>query len=259
MNWFRLASCLVSLVALASPATAQVLEVSGATTVQKRVLEPGAEALKGATGIQLKIYGPGTGKGLLALIEGKVTVAAAGEALEDAVSSARQAAAESQKQVIVPANLVYHQVTSDNIVVAVHASNPVKSLSKAQIKDIMTGKVRNWSEVGGPNLPIKVYAAAHGQAVRNAVQKGFMDGAEFGPETADIRTALEQLRVIAGDPAGIGAMSEPVIKASSERLHVVPGAVLARPLGFVTIGAPNPAALKMIEYFRSPEGQKQIK
>src|SRR4051812_8463086 len=104
MRWFRLAFCLLSIGALASPAMAQVLEVSGATTVQKRVLEPGAEALKAATGIQLKIYGPGTGKGMLALIEGKVPVAAAGEALEDAVSSARQAAAESQKQVDVPAN-----------------------------------------------------------------------------------------------------------------------------------------------------------
>ena len=50
-------------------AQAQTLEVSGATTVQKRILEPGAAGLKSATGVELKIYGPGTGKGMLALIE----------------------------------------------------------------------------------------------------------------------------------------------------------------------------------------------
>lgn len=243
----------------ATAAPAQVLEVSGATTVQKRILEPGAEALKAATGIQLKIYGPGTGKGMLAVIDGKVPVAAAGESLEDAVESARQAAAEAGRKLAVPANLVYHQVASDNIVVAVNAGNPVKSLSKQQIKEIMTGKAANWKQVGGPDLPIKVYAAAHGQAVRGAVQKGFMDGAEYSPGAVDIRTALEQLRVIASEPGAIGAMSEPVLKASTEKLRVVPGAAIARPLGFVTVGAPTPVALKMIDYFRSPEGQKQIK
>ena len=51
-------------------AAAEVLEVSGATTVQRRVLEPGAEALKNATGVQVKIHGPGTGKGMLALFDG---------------------------------------------------------------------------------------------------------------------------------------------------------------------------------------------
>lgn len=240
-------------------ASAQVLEVSGATTVQRRVLEPGAEPLKAATGIQLKIMGPGTGKGMLALFDGKVPVAAAGESLEDAVESAKAAAADSGRTVTVPPNLVYHPVASDNIVVAVHAANPVKSLTRQQIKDILTGKVRNWNQVGGPDLPIKVYAAAPGQAVRTAVQKGFMDGAAYPAETVDIRTAVEQLKVIAGDPAGIGAMSEPVIKAGPEKVHVVTGAVIPRPLGFVTIGAPNPVAQKMIDYFRSPEGQKHIK
>lgn len=251
---------ILALCALAAgTASAQVLEVSGATTVQRRVLEPGAEALKAATGIQLKVMGPGTGKGMLALFDGKVPVAAAGESLEDAVASARAAAAEAGRPVTVPANLVYHQVASDNIVVAVHANNPVKSLSRQQIRDVLTGKVKDWSQVGGPSLPIKIYAAAPGQAVRGAVQKGFMDGADYPPGTTDIRTAVEQLKVIAGDPSGIGAMSEPVIKAGPEKVHVVTGAAIPRPLGFVTVGPATPAAQKMIDWFRSPEGQKQIR
>lgn len=259
MRPFRLVPLLLACAFAASPSFAQVLEVSGATTVQRRVLEPGAEPLKAATGVQLKVYGPGTGKGMLALFEGKVPVAAAGESLEDAVASAKAAAAESGKTVTVPTNLVYHPVATDNIVVAVHANNPVKTLTRAQVKGLMTGKVKNWSEVGGPNLPVKVYAAAPGQAVRGAVQKGFLDGGEYAPGSSDIRTAVEQLKVISGEPGGIAAMSEPVIKASPEKVHVVAGAVIARPLGFVTVGAPSAEAKKMIDYFRSPEGQKQIR
>ena len=74
-------------------AFAEALEVSGATTVQKRILEPGAQALAAKTGVELKIYGPGTGKGLVALIDGKVPVAAAGESLEDSIESAKKAVA----------------------------------------------------------------------------------------------------------------------------------------------------------------------
>jgi phosphate transport system substrate-binding protein len=240
-------------------AAAQTLEVSGATTVQRRILEPGAEPLKAATGITLKIYGPGTGKGMLALIDGKVPVAAAGESLEDAIESAKSAAKEMGRPVTVPANLVYHEVATDNVVIAVNTGNPVKTLSKAQIKDIMTGKISNWKAVGGPDLAIKVVAAAPGQAVRSAVQKTFLDGADYGPGVSDIRTALEQLRVIGTEPGAMGAMSEPVIKASTEKVRVVPGAFIARPLGFVTVGNPSPTAQKMIDYFRSAEGKKHLR
>lgn len=244
---------------VSAPVLAQTLEVSGATTVQRRILEPGAEPLKAATGITLKIYGPGTGKGMISLFDGKVPVAAAGESLDDAIVSAKAVAAESGRSIAIPPNLVYHEVASDNIVVAVHTGNTVRSLSKAQVKDIMLGKVTNWKTLGGPDLPIKVVAPAPGQAVRNAIQKTFLDGAEFGPGTVDIRTALEQLRIIGNEPGAVGAMSEPVILASREKVKVVPGASIPRPLGFVTIGKPSGDAQKMIDYFRSPEGRKHIK
>lgn len=241
------------------PALAETLEVSGATTVQRRILEPGAQALNAATGLQLRIYGPGTGKGMLALIDGRVPVAAAGESLADAIESAKAAAQASKRELKVPPDLTYFQVADDNIAIAVHASNPVKSLSKQQVKAIMTGKVKNWKEVGGPDLPIQVYAAAPDQAVRGLVQKGFLDGEAYGPDATSIRTANEQLGAVGITPGGIAAMSEPVIRVSTEKVRVVPGAVVARPLGFVTIGKPSPSVQKMIDYFRSPQGQKGIR
>jgi phosphate transport system substrate-binding protein len=245
-----------ALAAAAQAALAQPLVVSGATTVQKRILEPGAAPLKAATGIELKIEGPGTGKGLLALIEGKVPVAAAGESLADAIESAKRAAAEVGKTVTVPKNLVYHEVASDNIVFAVNASNPVSSLSKQQLQTILSGRAGNWKQFGGPDLPIKVLAPAQGQAVRTAVEKAILDGAGFGPTSTDIRTALEQLKLTGSNPGALAPYSEAVIKESQERIRVVPGTVIGRPLGFVTIGAPNPSAKKMIDFFQSPAGKK---
>jgi phosphate transport system substrate-binding protein len=248
-----------TLAALAISAQADTLDVWGATTLQKRVLEPGAGALKAATGVELRIYGPGTGKGMLALIEGKVPVAAAGESLEDAIGSAKKAAADMGKTLKVPANLVYHQVTTDNIVFVVHESNPVPSLSKQQVKAILVGEVDNWKRVKGPDLPIQVFAPAQGQAVRSAVEKSILEGAAFAPGTVEIRTALEQVRLTAISPGAIAPYSEAVVKESGTKIRIVPGTLIARPLGFVTVGAPSPAAKVAIDFFQSPAGQKIIK
>jgi phosphate transport system substrate-binding protein len=240
-------------------ARAETLEVSGATTVQKRILEPGAAALAAKTGVELKIYGPGTGRGMLALLEGKVPVAAAGESLEDALESAKKAAADMGKTLTVPANLVYHEVATDNIIFVVHSTNSVSSLSKAQVKAILTGKIGNWKALGGPDLEIKILVPAGGQAVRSAVEKAVLEGAAFAPGTTDVRTALEQLKMTGSNPGAIAPYSEAVVKESTERIRVVPGTLIRRPLGFVTVGAPSPAAKKMIDFFRSPEGKKTIK
>jgi hypothetical protein len=95
--------------------------------------------------------------------------------------------------------------------------------------------------------------------VRSAVEKAVLEGAPFGSNTTDVRTALEQLKLTGTNPGAIAPYSEAVVKESAEKIRVVPGTVIRRPLGFVTIGAPNPAAKKMIDFFRSPEGKKTIK
>lgn len=47
-----------------------------------------------------------------------------------------------------------HVIGLDALVVAVHHSNPVSQLSIAQLGEIYSGKIRNWRELGGPDLPI---------------------------------------------------------------------------------------------------------
>lgn len=58
------------------------------------------------------------------------------------------------------ANLTFTPVAWDGLVVIVQASNPVSKLTLKQVHDIYYGKITNWSEVGGNNAPIDVYAVA---------------------------------------------------------------------------------------------------
>jgi len=46
----------------------------------------------------------------------------------------------------------------DAVTIITSARNPVKQLSIAQVKAMFTGQIANWSQVGGPNLPVTLYA-----------------------------------------------------------------------------------------------------
>lgn len=51
-----------------------------------------------------------------------------------------------------------HIIAIDGLAIVVHPNNPVNSLNKAQIADIFSGRITNWSQVGGENQAITLYA-----------------------------------------------------------------------------------------------------
>lgn len=53
-----------------------------------------------------------------------------------------------------------HVIALDAIVAAVHPRNQVKSLTLGQLRDIFTGKAKNWSVFGGADLPITPFSAS---------------------------------------------------------------------------------------------------
>jgi len=48
-------------------------------------------------------------------------------------------------------------ITREGFVFLINKNNPVKSLTVEQIKDIYSGKITNWKQVGGDNAPIKAF------------------------------------------------------------------------------------------------------
>lgn len=62
-------------------------------------------------------------------------------------------------------------VTSEAFVFLVHKENPVESLTLAQIQDIYTGQITNWSQVGGDDVAIRAFQ----RPVNSGSQTGFLD------------------------------------------------------------------------------------
>ena len=62
-------------------------------------------------------------------------------------------------------------IAYDGIVVVTHPSNKVKDLTIEQVKQIFTGEVTNWSELGGDDLEIVVVSREDGSGSRDAFQE----------------------------------------------------------------------------------------
>jgi phosphate transport system substrate-binding protein len=244
-------------------AVAQTLEVSGSTTVQERAFKNAGDKLKTVTGMDIKFLPVGSGKGLIALAEGKVTVSATSETLNDTVESAKKAAKDMDKTFTAPSNLVFHEISLDSIVVIVNSENTVTSLTKAQLKDLNTGKVKNWKEVGGPDLPVRVISSSPGSATRDVFQKQMMDGADYVAGFTEIRTTKEdttkeEINEVSKEKGGIGAVSEAFFAANPGKSKIVKTPFIVRPLALITAGQPKPEVQKMIDYFKSAEGKKNM-
>jgi len=57
-------------------------------------------------------------------------------------------------------SLTFTPVAWGAVVLITQASNPISSISLKQVHDIYYGKIHNWSEIGGRDAPIDVYAVA---------------------------------------------------------------------------------------------------
>lgn len=243
---------------IAGSALAAELVISGSTTVQKRVLEPGAARLKEVTGIELKVQGIGTGKGMLALVEGKVPATGASETLQEAIDSAKKSAADSGKTFAAPADLQFHEITQDNVIVIVHKDNPVGTLSKDQLKALHTGSAKNWKDVGGPDLPVKVITSHAGSATRAVFQKQVMGGSDYVAGVTEVRTTREEINEVSKDKGAIGAVSEGFFAQNKGSAKTIKGPVISRPLGLVTKGEASADVKKVIDFFVKGEGKKLI-
>jgi serine/threonine protein kinase len=93
---------------------------------------------------------PGSNAGICWLIEGDLDFAQSSVALD-----------KSKYADLVAANRLKEQaVAYDALSVVVNPKLQISGLTVAQLRDIYTGKVTNWSEVGGPNLPILALSRA---------------------------------------------------------------------------------------------------
>ena len=132
------------------------VSISGSTSVGP-VMEAEAEAFKTKKpDVSIEINQIGSSAGIKNAMEG---VSEIGMASRDLKGEEKQA---GLKEV---------EIAYDGIALITHKNNPVKDLTLAQIKDIYTGKITNWKELGGNDAPIVVVSREDGSGTRDAFQE----------------------------------------------------------------------------------------
>lgn len=131
------------------------IKISGSTSVGP-LMEKEAESYKGENpNVTVEVQQIGSSAGIKNAIEG----------ISEIGMSSRELKAEEKSE------LAETVIAYDGIALVVHPSNKAENLTMKQIKDIYTGAVTNWKEVGGVDAPIVVVSREDGSGTRDAFQE----------------------------------------------------------------------------------------
>ncbi len=126
---------------------AKSLQIEGSTTVGP-IADEFTDAFKKLhPNLVITVKKTGSGDGIAALIDGRCDIAA---------SSRFMKPDEFKKAVEKGVMPVAHAIAMDGLCIVVHPSNPVKALKSEQVRDIYTGKITNWKDLGGADKPIVI-------------------------------------------------------------------------------------------------------
>lgn len=146
---------------------------------------------------------PGSGTGIMMLLDNQLAFAQTSRSiLEEEYQQAQQKGITLQEIAI----------GIDGIAVVVHPQLNIPGLTITQLQDIYTGKITNWSQIGGDNIPIQAYSRTveSGGTIQFFVNN-ILGGAAFGDNVEFISTTTEALRKVADNPGGIYYASAPEV------------------------------------------------
>ena len=239
-------------------ASTQVI-VSGSTTILP-IAEQTAEAFQKANpGTRVLVSGLGSSAGIEAVSAGTADIG----------TSSRDLKPEEGNLGLIDTPIAY-----DGIAVIVSPSNPVNNLSKDQLANIFSGKIKNWSEVGGADQPIDLVNRDESSGTRDAFTKLVMGKSTFDPRAAVLPGTGQVRDVVARASGAIGYISVGFVKPRFTNVAVKALSVdgiapteaniasgeypVGRRLHFLTKGAPTGLTKKYIDYVLSDAVQKGV-
>jgi len=95
-------------------------------------------------------------------------------------------------------------VAIDGIAFYANPQVALTGLTLSQVKDIFTGKIANWKQLGGIDLPIvPISRDPEVSGTADFLQEKVMAGEKFGPNVQLVTTTTDAIRAVAKTPGGI--------------------------------------------------------
>lgn len=86
--------------------------------------------------------------------------------------------------------LVMTPIGKEAFVFFVNYQNPVKGLSSKQVKDIYSGRIKNWQEVGGEDRDIRAFQRPEGSGSQSALIRMMQGTPLMEPEKRDVASGM---------------------------------------------------------------------
>lgn len=244
----------------------EVITLKGSDTMVILAQRWAENYMKNKQDVTVQVTGGGSGVGISALINGTT----------DICNSSRPMKPSEREKLKMRYNSVGVEikVARDGLSVYVNESNPVKELSLAQIKDIYTGKITNWKQLGGADKKIIVYGRENSSGTYVYFKDFVLQGQDFMPSTQTLPGTAAVVNAVAKDKWGIGyggaaygkGIREVAVKKDGNSPAYTPSVEtvkngtypITRFLYFYTRNRPTGAIKDFIDWVLSPEGQKVV-
>jgi len=232
---------------------ADTLVLTGSSTVAPLAAEIGKRFETLHPGVRINVQTGGSSRGILDARQGTADVGMVSRGLK-----------ESEQ------DLLAFTIGRDGVGLIVHASNPVTTLSDAQVVAIYTGQITNWSKVGGLDAPITVVNKAEGRSTLELFLHYFKLENPAIQAHIVIGDNEQGLKTVAGNANAIGYVSIGAAEydashgvaikllpvggiAASTRNVANASFPISRPLNLVTRSQPQGLARSFIDFARSVE------
>jgi len=157
-----------------------------------------AEYKKDHPAAAFELESKATGYGLASLMAGQCDIAGASrEPIKDELDLARSRGIDLSEYVI----------GSYSFAVIVNSANPVADLTRDQVRDIFTGAVQNWKEIGGPDAPIHLYIRDPISGTYLGFRELALENKPYGHPTKTVTNYAGIVHEVAQDASGIGYSS----------------------------------------------------
>jgi phosphate transport system substrate-binding protein len=203
-SWLQLSGTSCSL-------NAQDFKISGSTSVQPLLLKLTEVYMKNNPDIKITVEGITSGEGINAVIEGLTDI---GSASRDLI--------EKERELILMKEIKLDKVTIaiDGVVPIVNPANKVSNVTLDQLKDIYTGKIINWKELGGKNSPITIVTQVPQTEANDIWNKVVMKKEDTKDEEQVRDSCKEVIQAVAFDINAIGYIRFKATDSSVKALKV---------------------------------------
>ena len=236
------------------------ITISGSTTVLPIAQATAEIFMDQNPDINISVRGGGSSVGIASIMSGTVDIGDASRHIK-----AKELTAARENGI----NPYENIVANDGIAMVVHKNNPVKNLTIQQIKDIYTGKIRNWKELGGPSLPIVVISRDVSSGTFEVFNSLALNGSTQISSALMLASNNAVVSTIEGTPgaigyAGLGYITNSVNVVKVNEVMPTKTTIqnksypIARTLHMYTNGKPKGVVKKYIDFILSPEGQKLV-